>query len=122
MKYPAKMIVMFTSGGAHNSYFSTIEEVERVLDAFSVALAKVREFANRDEEVVFRFRGAGAAYAIDLRKVAGASVEYREEWAEVSNESWLHQLQNSKNLRQAAKDRDLNEELELAERLQIKTS
>lgn len=120
MKYPAKLIVSYYAGGAQNAYFDSVEAAKTVLDAFSERLGKIKEYTNRDEDPVFRYQGSGAFYAVDLRKVCGASLEVIDEWADVTSEAHLNYLVQHRSVRAEAGVRGLAEEFEASNELQVK--
>jgi hypothetical protein len=113
-KYPTRLRIL-QQFGSHTAYFSSVEDGSKVLDDLAVQLAKIKEFSNRDEEPIFRFRGAGAFYAIDLRKVTGASLELVDEWGDVLHEESLRNLVRHKSFRLAADERGLADELDRLE-------
>jgi hypothetical protein len=92
------------------AHFTSVEAGREVLKEFADRLAKVREFSNRDEDTIFEFEGAGAFYAVDLRKAHGASLE-TPQWADVDQERALSELAANKSLTEAASTRGLGEQL-----------
>lgn len=121
MKYPVRLKILILYG-QHTAYFESLEAGTKVLDELSARLAKVREYSNRDEEVVFRFEGAGALYAIDMRKVQGASLEMCDKWGDVLNEESIRRLLDGRAFYTAVDERGLTPELERHEKLMMKVA
>ncbi len=115
MKYPAQLHISF-NGGAQNSAFRSVEDAKAVLERFSVELAKIKEFSNRDEDPIFRYEGAGAFYAVDLRKCTSAVVEIADEWADVCAERSVERLAGRRDMKVRIEMRGLRAEFDEFER------
>jgi hypothetical protein len=114
MQYLAALKISF-AGGSQTSFFGTVEEASQVLDEFCTQLAAIKEYSNRDEKPIFRYKGSGALYAVDLRKCASAVVEILEEWQDVATEGLIRDLNHRRKFKAAAEDHGLTPELKEVE-------
>lgn len=115
MKFPARLTILL-SAGSHTAWFTSVEDGKKVLDDFAAKLALIKEYGNRDEEPIFRFTGAGAFYAVDLRKAHGASLSIIDEWTEVALEDQCHTVASRKEFKAKLESAGLGDELRELER------
>lgn len=111
LKHKCRLTIS-THGCSQQSFHETSEQAEAVMDAFAEQLAKIREWGNRDEDPIFRYKGSGACYVVDLRKAVGASIEYRETWQPVAVEQSLFDLKTVADLKTEANTNGLTDAFE----------
>lgn len=116
MEYQATLVIICRSA-KQVAHFRSVEEAKAILERFAVQLAKIKEFSNRDEDPIFRFEGAGALYAVDLRHAVCAAVELNSEMDKVVASVNISKMEARRTLKGQVEERDLNSELDEMERL-----